>query len=313
MKEYLLKIIGIIILVFILKDVDIRLVALNIKDCNLFLLIAAVILETSCIIPKAIKWQVILKALKIKASFFDSLRAYWSGLFFGAITPGKVGDISRVYFLSKHNPFIVRSIFSVVLDRLSDIVVLLLIGLAVSFFYLNEIKFLNFAILLTLAGLCLSATLMFLKRDFFYSLFMKLLYKFIPKERLWLKVNPNYEILKDIKPINYILVFMYLLLAWAIYFLAYWVLSKALFIEMPFLYLVGTVTVATIVSLIPISISGLGTRDAAVVFMLSKIGISKTSALSFSLMMFAIGMFIVSFGFIFYFQGQGRRALRVDG
>lgn len=47
--------------------------------------------------------ELILKLLKIDAGMWNCVKAYWSGFYLAAITPGKVVDLSRVYFLDKEN------------------------------------------------------------------------------------------------------------------------------------------------------------------------------------------------------------------
>ena len=129
MKNFLLKLIGILILFFIIRKIDFSLVLFRIKNCNLVFLFIAFFIQLGVLGIKVIKWKYILKILKIKVSYWNSLKAYWLGLYLGAITPGKLGDISRVYFLGKNSPSIEKSIFSVVSDRLIDIVSLLILGL----------------------------------------------------------------------------------------------------------------------------------------------------------------------------------------
>lgn len=304
MKKNIFKILGILIFILILRQVDIQLVWEHIRGCQIFLLCMALVIETSCIMPKVKKWQLILNSLGIKANFWDCLRAYWSGLYLAAVTPGKIGDLSRIYFLRDDNLPIGRSIFSVLMDRLTDILSLLLLGIIFSLFYLKELAQLNNLLFIFLIILTLGIWIIFLKRFFFYKLFRKILYKFIPKEKFPLKENLNLDIVKRIKASNYILIFIYIWIGWSIYFLGWWFLTKALYLNISFFHMVAAVSIATIISLIPISISGLGTRDAVILFIFSKIGIVRDSAISFSILIFIIEVFIVCLGIIFFIQGR---------
>lgn len=306
MKNFLLKLIGILILFFIIRKIDFSLVLFRIKNCNLVFLFIAFFIQLGVLGIKVIKWKYILKILKIKVNYWNSLKAYWLGLYLGAITPGKLGDISRVYFLGKNSPSIEKSIFSVVSDRLIDIVSLLILGLICSLFYLKELSQLNSLLLILLSGFGLGIWIIFSKREFFYRLFKKLIHKFISKENLPLNENPNLGLLEGIKAQNYLMISFYAFLGWMVYFLGWWFLIKALYIKISFFQMIIAVTIATVIALIPISISGLGTRDAAMIFIFSKLDIVRESALSFSLLIFFIEITIICMGIFFFLQKPPR-------
>lgn len=305
MGKLFIKLTGLLILFLLLKNIRFSAVFSNIKNCDLVYLGAALFAQGGVVLVKALRWRYILNLLRIKVDFWPCLKAFWSGLYFAAITPGKVGDISRVYFLG-NNHSLARSIFSVILDRLLDIISLVILGLAVCFFYLKEMRLLSGILLVFLAVIMLLLWLVFAKRYFFYELFKTLIYKFIPKDRFPLGNKANLDLLKEISVGKYLLVLIYILAGWAVYFLGWWFLAKGLHIGISFLNMVGAVSIATIVSLLPISISGVGTRDAAIVLIFSKIGIAQPLALSFSLMIFIIEISIVCLGIIFFLQGRNK-------
>lgn len=306
MKKIFLKLIGILILFFIIRKIDFSLALFRIRNCNLVFLFIVFFIQLGVLGIKVIKWKYILKILKIKVNYWNSLKAYWSGLYLGAITPGKVGDISRVYFLGKDNPSIGRSIFSVVSDRLTDVVSLLILGLICSLFYLKELSQLNYLLSVLLSGLGLCIWAVFAKREFFYRLFKKLMYKFISKEKLSLEENPNFGLLEGVKVQNYLMISFYAFLGWMVYFFGWWFLIKALYIKISFLQMIVAVTIATVISLMPITINGLGTRDATMIFIFSKLDIARESALSFSLLIFIIEIIIICLGVFFFLQKPTR-------
>jgi len=58
-------------------------------------------------------------------------------------------------------------------------------------------------------------------------------------------------------------------------------------------------SVISIVVLMPISFSGLGVREGISIFLLSKVGIDSSSALSYSILIFLIGVLIALIGGVF--------------
>ena len=72
-------------------------------------------------------------------------------------------------------------------------------------------------------------------------------------------------------------------LGWIIYILTMYLLVLSIDIHIPFLYLATCVSIAAVITLIPITISGIGTRDATLIILFSYLGLSKEPAIAFSL------------------------------
>ncbi|MCH8304768.1 MAG: flippase-like domain-containing protein, partial [Candidatus Marinimicrobia bacterium] len=58
-------------------------------------------------------------------------------------------------------------------------------------------------------------------------------------------------------------------------------------------------SIAALMTLLPVSISGIGTRDVALVVLLKPFGISAEEAVAFSLSILAIFMIDIAIGFLF--------------
>jgi len=72
-------------------------------------------------------------------------------------------------------------------------------------------------------------------------------------------------------------------------------------VKVPFLELAFIMAVTSLLSLLPVSISGIGVRDASLVILLSRLGISNGQAMAFSFMVLCIFYFGGSLlGFIFW-------------
>ena len=82
----------------------------------------------------------------------------------------------------------------------------------------------------------------------------------------------------------------------------FYFLAKALGLLVPFWFFMMIVPPTVLVEIIPISFSGLGTRDATLIFFLSFIGIAAESAVSLSLTIVVIYYFIVGIGFFIWWK-----------
>ena len=63
-------------------------------------------------------------------------------------------------------------------------------------------------------------------------------------------------------------------------------LSKLIPLDLPFLDVVFISSIASLVALIPVSVLGIGTRDATIVYFFGKIGIVAAKAIVYSFLMF---------------------------
>ncbi len=76
------------------------------------------------------------------------------------------------------------------------------------------------------------------------------------------------------------------LAVYLVFFLEAYLVAVALDLNQSFLTLAFAVTLGAVVALIPVSISGIGTRDAAIVAYLGVQGVDPAQALAFSLLLF---------------------------
>ena len=86
------------------------------------------------------------------------------------------------------------------------------------------------------------------------------------------------------------------------------VLAKALRLDVPFLYFLVFVPVISFVEALPISIYGLGVRDAAYVFFFTQAGVSEPAAASMALLyvVFTVG-YSLQGGILFWRRAGARR------
>ena len=75
---------------------------------------------------KARKWQALLNCIDIKIPILKSLEIILIGTFYGALTPGRAGEVSRAFYIDTEKS---RSIPTVIMDRIIDIICLLVLSI----------------------------------------------------------------------------------------------------------------------------------------------------------------------------------------
>ena len=104
LKQNLIRFIGLIIFILILYYLDVRYIVDQLKRINLHYLFLAVLILILFHFCKALRWKYILKIQHIHYSLIHSYLIYLSGLFIGILTPGRVGDFVKIYYLKKYHP-----------------------------------------------------------------------------------------------------------------------------------------------------------------------------------------------------------------
>jgi len=98
------------------------------SNFNMYLLVPMLCLATLNFLIRFAKWQYYLSSLDIRIKRFESLLIFLSG-FSLAITPGKIGEIIRSYFIKiTHQVPVSKTAPIIFADRLTDLIGLLVIS-----------------------------------------------------------------------------------------------------------------------------------------------------------------------------------------
>lgn len=291
MKKYSF-LIGIVIFILIISRLDLHELILVLNDINYFYLFLGFLLSFPILTIKVYRWNYLMKKQNINYSFKDSFLMYGTGMYIGIITPGRLGELSKIAFLKKNNS-LGKSTVSVVVDRLTDLIFLLFFGYFGFFLFFSLFK--NLILILTLI-LVFSLILLitFLKTNIIKFLLKKMLNLIIPAkyQKSW-KINFQDFIneLKIYKLKNYLFIFLITAFSWFIYYFQTYLLAKSIGINnLSFLFISIAVTIAGLVTLLPISILGIGTRDVTLIGLFNAFSINQETTVSFSFLILLIGI-----------------------
>jgi len=293
---------GIILFVLILFKSDVGEISKNIKNVNLAYLALAILLSFPIIFNKSLCWNYIKKQQKIKYSLKNSFLMYCSGLYIGLLTPGKLGEVTKALYLKKDGYSMGKSLVSTALDRFSDFVFLLVFIFIGSLFLLPVLQKQIF-LLIGIIALFIVLFLLLLKTGLTKWFLSKMFQIFIPEkyQKSW-KINFQ-DFINDFKIYrlkHYLIIFFITAFSWLFYYLQMYILAKGLNIHIPLLYLAISVTVAGFITLIPISIFGIGTRDTALILLFAPFLIAKEQVIAFSALILLMSLFVAFVGLICY-------------
>lgn len=287
--RWLPRLAGLFLLGFLLYRLDLRNIIQAYSQANAVLVGFAVLLILVLIAIKTVRWLIILNTLAIAMTWQDALLAYFASLFIGFLTPGRLGEFGRALYVGREREIQPGVAFSSVLaDRLFDLYALLIVG-ASALLALGRDKL--HAALSIIAIAAVSIPFVLFLNDRFFAWLQ------IVGIRIGGWVNRTFAEggwvvgmragLKTLSGPWLLSCVMVTVLSYVVFFGQCYLLALALDIHIDFFMVAHAVSLGSLITLLPFSISGLGTREAAIIAYLSASGVQPEVALSFSLLVFA--------------------------
>ncbi|MCP4652502.1 MAG: flippase-like domain-containing protein [Candidatus Omnitrophica bacterium] len=231
-----------------------------------------------------LRWRFLLIASGLKVSIGESFLAFFCGLFFNLFFPSFVaGDVFRGATISHRHGELKKVASSVFMDRFSGSVALAIVAL-VSYLVggtkLNEPQVLHSLILVLLVIGC--ASLLVFNRSLFRFLTGVLKRKPSWREKV-ISFHDQLYLFKE-KPKNLFLAVVISLPIHILVCIAFFINSRAFGSELPISNFFIVIPIITAISLIPVTIAGAGTREAAAVYFFVLLGGDAAVALGISLL-----------------------------
>ena len=297
MAKKLLPLLGIALFAFIISRIDIKGILAIAKNIRWVYVILSILIAYIAIYFKALKWKKIIDYASMKYSIYNSFLAWLVGFAVGMITPGRVGDFYRSIYLKTSNKKPLGVCFATVFfDRILDIMIMLFFaGIGILYLLLNyDIPFGKELAIAVVVMFVLGVVFMFVFREnLVRKLVRPLFYKFVP-EKYHKDMRKNYKSFFSLfsgmmkKPSRIIVLVLIGILGWLIAFFEMYVLAMALKLDISYMFIGAIAPLINMIELIPVSFSGIGTRDAAMIFFLSLLAISKEAAVAFSLLILLV-------------------------
>ncbi len=271
----------------------------NVRMLPFLLLFVLLFLNTAI---SALKWKWLLAADGTVLPLKSLVASYLVGTFFNMFLPSNIGgDAYRVYDIARHSRRTAHSFASVLADRLSGFVALVIIGFAFGLIGLKllpdpDVLWIPPMVMLILAfiiGALLQQRL--LRRIMEWPVFDRL-GKFRVFASGLLDSVQQYQraprLFSRIMALSFLFQFSVIV---CIYLLA-----EALKLDIPFIHLCVIVPFVLLVEALPISIYGLGIRDATYVFFFARMGLPEVHGLTLALAyVLATLLYALSGGLIF--------------
>jgi uncharacterized protein (TIRG00374 family) len=285
-------------------------VAENFSHLHWGLWLTSVAILVAAQLVSTLRWKMLARPLGFHSPFGRYFAIYWIGMFFNLVLPTSVGgDVVRAWYLASTGDAApatgrrLAAFVSVFVDRLNGLLVLLTIACiaaAVSPTALPariswSVWGLALAALVGLVGIAVAPRLPLplgrfpRLRDKLHSWRERLATAFglyVRQPRLLVAVSALSLV---VQVANILIV---------------WFLGVALHVPVPLSYFCLVVPLVSILTLVPISLNGMGVREFAMIVLLAPLGVVASTALSLSFLWFATTSVVSLSGVVFYIAGR---------
>jgi len=281
----LLSLIGISIFIWLLIKLNIVKVIQEIESVNWYYLTLASIFVMIFFVTQTIKWFIIARKQKINLSFGEAFRINLVSDFYGFITPAKLGSIIRVDYL-KNKGDTGRGLSNFVIDKVLDLSSLFILAIGFSFiFYEKIISSIYLYFIIGIFLLMIIFSLIFYKKSVSKP-FLKFVYRiFIPRKMKEKSRELFDSFYKEMPSLGFLFFALIInLVNWIIDYSAMYFMSLSLGIDIGFIPFLAVLPISTLVAQIPITISGLGTRELTMISLFGLFGVPAIKIFSMSIL-----------------------------
>lgn len=264
-----------------------------VRDADVPYLVAGTALMLLASVVRAARWRILAEAAGVRyGRFIDYLSIYYAGLFLGAAIPQLAASFAPVVLMREDGHSWRRSTISILFDRLIETAAILLVALAAALYLLPEHTRLSIVVLLVagggLAALALAPYLAMHAPDLVAK------YARGPLRKLETAANTitspeAREVYGGMRQKSALIAALSALVV-VLQITVVVLLAEALGVRASIVLLAAAAALVVLVVMLPVSIAGLGSREAVLVLLFTAAGEPKEQAVALGLLLFAVGI-----------------------
>jgi uncharacterized protein (TIRG00374 family) len=300
-KRFLLRLLGpLLLIVVIAKLPDPAALWTHVQDALGWEVAAAVVLNLLAVLLKVVRWRGLLATRDIVYPLSKAWSAFTAVLYVGLLTPGRIGDVLRVRYLrAATGASYADGLASIAVDRISDIYVLLgFVAFGVARFSEALVHELGRLTWIGVA-LCALAPLFLLIPGLADRLMRTAWQKLSKHDRAGDGMDRFLSSLRTQSVRGAPRAVPLTALAFVVNYVQGWLVVSAMGLSISFFDVVALMALASLLSLIPVSVSGVGVRELLFSVVFPFLGESAEAGVGYGLVVFAvIYVPLVAYGFV---------------
>lgn len=300
----LTRLIGIALFCYILSKTQFMQLWNVLTGVSIPYLVTGFFLTFPIILLRSVRWNLIMRSGRVVLEFSRTFYLYLIGTV-SYVTPGRIGEFIKSLYIKENHDLLPVAVPSIIIDRFMDLLIILVISfIAIQKLLPNPSKMTLFISSVLLLLVSSSVFLAFFQSRRIRQVLLRIIRIFVPT-----KLENIFEKFKNAGGyLNFDQPFILLVLtgclsaiAFSLQVLRIQTLGWALGIQTQFTWLMGVVAIMALANLLPITISGIGTRDAVFLFFYSRIGVTKSETVALSLIILFSLMIYSFIGIILIF------------
>jgi uncharacterized protein (TIRG00374 family) len=273
-----------------------------VQNTRLLFLLVSILITPILVLISVWKWQVILRALKVRISLGKLYWLYIIGYFFNTVLPTNVGgDVVRAITLGKKTGNQAIAFSSVFIERFTGLSALLLMAIIAFFMAIKDLwnVWVNLALVAVIVGYL---GIWFVLLNVSVLQFLKAKIKFSAAQKIFIKLKSFQTATLSIADKKGALVFA-VCNSFLFYFgavLNVYVAGLTFFSDLSIFDAIIITPIVLIISMLPLSIGGIGLAEGAYFFTFERLGLGGATGLSVALLMRAKALLAGVVGGIYY-------------
>lgn len=284
------------ILAWLATRIDLGHVATAFRDLRWGWWAGAVALYLVCQLLCCIRWLILSRPLGFRDSLSRLTGIYFIGMFFNLFLPTSVGgDAVKAVYIARGSGRKLAAIASVLLDRASGLLALLMIACAALAYNPVELPArLTWSVLGLGAAACVGVAML---------PWVDAIARRLPLPAKLRKVVDAVVLYRS-RPDVLISTTTISLVVQALNAVLVWMLGMALGLEVPAVYYGVAAPMVTLVTLVPISLNGMGLREGGMAVFLAPAGVAAADAVTLAFLWFCVQTATSLFGGVVYLVGR---------
>jgi uncharacterized protein (TIRG00374 family) len=281
------RLLGPAVLAYFLTTSDLHRIAAILREARWAPLLLSLALFPGVVVTKGWRWRRLIGELGVPTpSLGRAMTLFLIGQFAGAATPGQSGDFVRAWYLREHGSALSTALFSILFDRLLDFLLLALISLVGLVAFLDVFPpALRPTILVSCVGFAAAVIVvvpaLMARRS--RRRLLDLARRLTPVA-LHQRIERWHALLDtlEVHPAAVLALLAATIAATIVVMVRIWLLFRALDVIVPATLLVASAALISILQTLPVSVAGVGVRDAVLVAVLARYGYPAERALALS-------------------------------
>jgi len=296
-KKLFLRLLGPIIFLFIVYFyVDLNQLREIVAKLIWYFYLLSILLCPLLILVRSFRWHRILAKYDIFYSVWQCFRIYFVEML-TIMVVATIGTFIKAAYLKRDGHGLLRPTLSVIGEKYFDFLLPLVFGVTSAILIVLKLQpDLCLIILLFVTFLMFAPARKFI-RIFDFSKIPTFVKKMLPKS-IW----NSLEHIIDIERVLDFNTYALSVAGFAIYYLTIFLLAIGLRIDLSFSQIVLIMTVTSLISLIPLSFFGIGTRDAGLLIVFNWFNHTPEEAIALSMALLLVRIAVVFMGSIFWFM-----------